>query len=109
VAGRGLQKRLLGSQRLTKPLLQEHFRQRQPLGAQASTLPRFNGPLLRAKLGTTNACAMVNWNGCAAKRMLEATGRPASTISSFLRTAKEADMAGRSVPLQAWFCMLWRE
>lgn len=35
--------------------------------------------------------------GRAAKRMMEATGRPASTIASFLKTAKEADLAGRCV------------
>ena len=35
--------------------------------------------------------------GLAAKRMMEATGRPASTIASFLKTAKEADLAGRCV------------
>lgn len=35
--------------------------------------------------------------GRAAKRMLEATGRPASTIASFLKTAKEEDLAGRCV------------
>jgi exodeoxyribonuclease V alpha subunit len=35
--------------------------------------------------------------GRAAKRMLEATGRPASTIASFLKTAKEDDLAGRCV------------
>jgi len=35
--------------------------------------------------------------GRAAKRMLEATGRPASTIASFLKTTKEDDLAGRCV------------
>lgn len=35
--------------------------------------------------------------GRAAKRMLEATGRPASTIASFLKTVKEDDLAGRCV------------
>lgn len=35
--------------------------------------------------------------GRAAKRMLEATGRPASTIASFLTTVKEEDLAGRCV------------
>lgn len=35
--------------------------------------------------------------GRAAKRMLEATGRPASTIASFLRTVKDDDLAGRCV------------
>lgn len=35
--------------------------------------------------------------GRAAKRMLEATGRPASTIASFLKTAKEDELAGRCV------------
>lgn len=35
--------------------------------------------------------------GRAAKRMLEATGRPASTIASFMKTAKEEDLAGRCV------------
>lgn len=35
--------------------------------------------------------------GRAAKRMLEATGRPASTIASFMRTVKEDDLAGRCV------------
>jgi exodeoxyribonuclease V alpha subunit len=35
--------------------------------------------------------------GRAAKRMLEATGRPASTIASFLKTAKEDDLSGRCV------------
>ena len=35
--------------------------------------------------------------GRAAKRMLEATGRPASTIASFLKSAKEEDLAGRCV------------
>ena len=35
--------------------------------------------------------------GRAAKRMMEATGRPASTIASFLKTAKEADLASRCV------------
>lgn len=32
--------------------------------------------------------------GCAAKRMLEATGRPSSTIASFLQRAKEDDLTG---------------
>lgn len=35
--------------------------------------------------------------GRAAKRMMEATGRPASTIASFLKMAKEDDLAGRCV------------
>ena len=35
--------------------------------------------------------------GRAAKRMHEATGRPATTIASFLRTAKENELAGRCV------------
>ncbi len=35
--------------------------------------------------------------GRAAKRMLEATGRPASTIASFLKTVKEDELAGRCV------------
>lgn len=35
--------------------------------------------------------------GRAAKRMIEATGRPASTIASFLKTATEDDLAGRCV------------
>lgn len=35
--------------------------------------------------------------GRAAKRMMEATGRPASTIASFLKAAKEDDLAGRCV------------
>ena len=35
--------------------------------------------------------------GRAAKRMLEATGRPASTIASFIRNVTEEDLAGRCV------------
>lgn len=35
--------------------------------------------------------------GRAAKRMLEATGRPASTLASFFKTANEDDLAGRCV------------
>lgn len=35
--------------------------------------------------------------GRAAKRMLEATGRPASTIASFMKNTKEEDLAGRCV------------
>nr|WP_314860218.1 AAA family ATPase [uncultured Undibacterium sp.] len=35
--------------------------------------------------------------GRAAKRMFEATGRPASTIASFMKTVKEEDFAGRCV------------
>ncbi|WP_426175589.1 ATP-dependent DNA helicase [Massilia sp. TWR1-2-2] len=35
--------------------------------------------------------------GRAAKRMLEATGRPASTIASFLKAVKEGELAGRCV------------
>jgi len=35
--------------------------------------------------------------GRAAKRMLEATGRPASTIASFMKSVKEEDLAGRCV------------
>lgn len=35
--------------------------------------------------------------GRAAKRMVEATGRPASTIASFLKRVKEDDLAGRCV------------
>ncbi len=35
--------------------------------------------------------------GRAAKRMLEAAGRPASTIASLLKTVKEDDLAGRCV------------